>query len=189
MKNPKKPSHNGDAAGHAEFRRWVYSLTRSQLLNAMEFSVYVDSSSGVSHEYELFLEMITLQPPPFCPIHPRAVPYPVASGKAKTDGRNTAVKMLKSRIQQPRIFQFLATSNSANNNINNNNNNGRRRNGQRKRTAPVEQRFEVIARKFITSWGDALNIGCTQEQRMADEQIMRGTLVVHAAMDGCVLNE
>jgi Nucleotidyltransferase domain len=168
---------------HVEFRRWVYSLTHAQLLNAMEFSPYIDGPANTSHEYDLFIEMIRLQPPPLCPIHPRAVSYNVASAKGKTDGRNPALQVLRNRMQQPRLFQFFACDTNSNNGSLANGAAVRRRggtkqrNGKRMTPSTQEQRFEVVARKHVTEWGDVMGVGCTHEQQAADEKILAYTLV------------
>jgi Nucleotidyltransferase domain len=182
---------NGQDSEHLEFRRWVYSLTHSQLLNAMEFSPYIDGPANTSHEYDLFIEMIRLQPPPLCPIHPRAVPYNVASAKGKTDGRNPTLQVLRNRMQQPRLFQFFISETNSNNSympsLIPRASNGaaavrrrggtKQRNGKRVASFTQEQRFEVIARKHVTEWGDVMSVGCTDEQQAADEKILAYTLV------------
>eukprot|EP00957_Ditylum_brightwellii_P051283 3888349-Ditylum_brightwellii.AAC.1 len=38
--------------------------------------------------------------------------------------------------------------------------------------------YDVIAKKFITPWGEVLSIGPTHEQRLADERIVSGTRII-----------
>lgn len=171
---------------HEKFQNWVRSLDRSHLLRAMEFSFQTDdSSNSSSHEYDLLLEMIKLQPPPPTPIHPRAVWHKVSSAKGKTDGRNEAVRVLKSRIEKPRLFQLFPSSEAAASCCLPpalrgllGASNGRRKRGNKTTTsAPSPVKYEVTARQFTTPWGDALNIGCTHEQRQADDNLVLYTCV------------
>jgi len=127
---------NQEEKEHVAFRRWLRSLSRSQLLNAMEFSFILDEdspqsgvggstssvvgSSNSSHEYDLLVEMVKLQSPPPTPIHPRAVEYQPATGRGKTDGRHEGARILRNRTKRPRYFRFFQRQSYAGVNVGNN---------------------------------------------------------------------
>ena len=50
----------------------------------------------------------------------------------------------------------------------------------RKKLLPKKtKQYDVIAKKFISPWGDNLSIGVTEEQRLADSTIIDGTNIIN----------
>jgi len=153
-----------------EFRQWVQNLSHEDLLRAMEFVI-------VDEEYSLLKEMVKLQAPPPTPIHPGILGYRPASAAGATDGRNEEERVYKARFEKPRLFQLMETTGMPT---------SRPVNGRTRRRVvlPAKKRYEVIARKKVTPWGDVLSIGCTQEQSDADDVLLRGTRIHHAIEKG-----
>ena len=151
---------------HDAFRQWVQQLSYEDLLCAMEFEISEE-------EYPILTEMVKVQAPPPTPIHPGILGYRPASSVGATDGRNQEHQVIKARFEKPRLFQLIPTSPSIPFMMRN----GRSRR-QRRVTLPQQpQRFDVIARRKITPWGDVLSIGCTREQQNADTTLLRGTRI------------
>eukprot|EP00536_Pseudo-nitzschia_multiseries_P007612 jgi/Psemu1/196021/e_gw1.181.4.1 len=119
-------SDNGRAET-GSFNRWVMSLNREELLDAMAFTFQPNTnniSQGStttpnsvssyhkstcmevdSHEYELLLLMVQLQPPPPTPVHPRATGYKSMSQKgARLDYFYKEEEHL--RWTKPRLFRW-----------------------------------------------------------------------------------
>jgi hypothetical protein len=130
----------------------------------MEFDIPED-------EYQLLNEMVKLQSPPPTPIHPRVLDYRPATARGATDGRNEEERIYKSRFRKPRLFQLMEKSSTPVRN-------------HRLRKRSNSRRFHVIARKFVTPWGQVLSVGCTQEQRDADELLLKGTRIHNAIEKG-----
>ena len=149
----------------ADFRHWVHGLSHEYLLRAMEFEIDDD-------EYHILKEMVQLQAPPPTPIHPGILGYRPATAAGATDGRNEEERVFKARFQHPRLFQLMETNAMPN----------RLTKNRSRRLFMPTKRYEVIARKFITPWGQVLSLGCTQEQRDADEMVLKGTRV-HSAIE------
>lgn len=146
----------------SRFKSWVKSLGWEDLLSALEFELDVERN-----EDELLLRMVREQAPPTNPIHPCALPTRKCPRAVfDDDGRNGLYRKIKSRIHQPRLFQWTET--------------GRKqpqRNAKTKRDRKLLPVYDFIARKFIVN-GDRLSLGCTEEQRTADESLLLGTVVV-----------
>lgn len=123
-------------------------------------------------EYPILTDMVKFQAPPPTPIHPGILGYRPASSVGATDGRNQELQNVKARLEKPRLFQLIPASS----NIPFAARNARPRR-QRRITCPQPQRFDVIARRKITPWGDVLSIGCTREQQDADTSLLRGTRI------------
>ena len=155
------------------FRQWVDGLSHDDLLRCMEFEIMED-------EYQLLKEMVQLQAPPPTPIHPGILGYRPASAAGVTDGRNEEERIYKARFERPRMFQLMETSTTTTEAM------PRLQNGRSRRriAMPSKRRYDVIARKKVTPWGDVLSIGCTQEQRDADEMMLKGTRIHHGVEKG-----
>jgi hypothetical protein len=149
-----------------DFSKWVHGLSHDDLLCAMEFDIAED-------EYALWKEMIQLQAPPPTPIHPGILGYRAASVQGATDGRrNEEERVYKARFEKPRLFQLMETTTMPTTLSK------RAFRGQRRAIMPIT-RYNVIARRKITPWGQVLSIGCTQEQRDADDALLKGTRIHH----------
>jgi len=211
-------NRKNESGSNAGFRRWVVSLNREELLDAMAFTFKPDNNTpksstnaipigfsssldgssssiftgvGRSHEYELLLSMVQLQPPPPTPVHPRATGYKSRSQKgARLDYFYKEEEYL--RWTKPRLFQWTAqeihyqypslrgrfrNGNRNRRNNNNNNNNPGNANGK-------QSRFSVIARQKVAPWGDVYSLGCTQEQIDEDVKLIRGTRLGRHRKDG-----
>ena len=180
----------------ASMERWLRSLSEEQIVEAMSFS-FNNDSYGKCHEYDLLVQMLSFQSPPPTPIHPRAMGVKHASSVFATDGRNELQRVLRNRLVRPRLFQFIERQSNNTFDIDQSlaslppeiaymvrkeNNLGKRRNAAAKKE---NQYFDVIARKFITSWGQILSLGSTQEMRDADEQMLMSTYI----QSGCRLSD
>lgn len=143
-----------------QFQQWLQSLSRRELLQAMQFTFQGTPSS---HEYELLSEMVRLESPPPTPVHPRAMGYwPLMSQRgAQLDHPHGARVLLRTR---PQLFQWTERQSY-------------RARGARNQTCP---KFDVIARRKVAPWGEVYSIGSTEEQRYADRILVDGTWVVHS---------
>lgn len=172
----------------APMQKWLSSLSDDDLIQHMTFSFQTDKN-GISHEYELLVEMLRLQSPPPTPIHPRAIGFKLATGGFINDGRNEFERVTKNRFRRPRLFQLiekqqtdkfetshgisslppeiLALVKTQETVVH----------GSGKKVTSEWQNFDVIARKFEAPWGQVLSIGPTNTMRRADEQIMMCTFV------------
>ena len=174
-------------------REWIDSLPDDgvELLRCMEFDILCpdlagaycsgigggtaasspDRATGPGGDAgsDVLLQLLRSQAPPPTPIHPRAVSYKSASCAVwgATDGRDEEERVSRSRFRRPRLFQLVERTASGGA--------GGQRSGRRKR----QQRYDVIARKFITASGDVLSIGSTDQQRLADEWFIKETVVTH----------
>uniref|UniRef100_A0A6U6FJ05 Uncharacterized protein n=1 Tax=Odontella aurita TaxID=265563 RepID=A0A6U6FJ05_9STRA len=173
-----------------ELKKWIKTLSCDELVRAMQFAFHTDDSrsdndvGSSGEEYELVKRMVSTQPPPPTPIHPRAVPFKSASVHGTTDGRNEETRRWRCRFQNPRLFQFIerpnATSMSADSLpqsfYQNRRNVGKKKewkkSGKLRRQA---KRFDILARKFSLPWGDMLTMGTTREQQQSDELLLRST--------------
>jgi predicted house-cleaning noncanonical NTP pyrophosphatase (MazG superfamily) len=196
------------------FKQWVLSLNREELLDAMAFTFQPDSTnsksstttptysslhasahSGVkSHEYDLLLSMVQLQPPPPTPVHPRATGYKSRSQKgARLDFFFREEEHL--RWTKPRLFQWAEEENQSalfyknydlrakHRDSSRNHSRNRTNNNLGPKTAST-LRFNVIARQKIAPWGDVYSLGCTQEQCDADRRLIQGTRLGRHRIDG-----
>ena len=158
------------------FRQWVLSLSREELLDAMAFTFH-------GQEYDMLLDMVKLQPPPPIPVHPRAVGYKSRSQKgARLDYWYREEECL--RWRQPRLFQLerVQENDSFENDFG-----GRRNSSAQARLARLRRQkqmaqqqkqqryYQVIARKKIGPWGEHYSLGCTWQQQDADDKVIRGT--------------
>ena len=198
-------SENGkhESENFGGFRRWVTSLNREELLDAMAFSFQPDPMTRVpsletynsarlsSHEYDLLLSMVQLQPPPSTPVHPRATGYKSRSQKgARLDYFFKEEEHL--RWTKPRLFQWAEQSEQPSTSYNNfggrvNRSHSRFRNGtksSRNASAARKRRFNVIARQKVAPWGDVYSLGSTHEQYNADCKLIRGTCLGRLRRDG-----
>ena len=174
--NKMSKNNNHYNKEHTEFKRWVSSLDRTQLLNAMSFAFQEDGPSNnnihSSHEYELLLEMIRLQAPPSTPIHPQ-----VGGGR---DGRNETARILRDRTKRPRLFQFFERRSISFAGGSPPPGPGRRRNRDRNNGVSSAQRkrvFDVTATaKCVQPWGDAYNMEISQKILDQDEIILKYTV-------------
>ena len=174
-------------------REWIDSLPDDgvELLRCMEFDILCPDLAGTDGSgigggtaassldratvpggdagSDVLLQLLRSQAPPPTPIHPRAVSYKSASCAVwgATDGRDEEERVSRSRFRRPRLFQLVERTASGGA--------GGQRSGRRKR----QQRYDVIARKFITASGDVLSIGSTDQQRLADEWFIKETVVTH----------
>lgn len=151
------------------FRAWLHNLSHEDLLCAMEFDI-------PETEYSLIQEMVKLQAPPPTPIHPGILGYRPASVSGATDGRNEEERVYKARFETPRMFQLMETASVPSRMATLKNG----RSARRRTIMPSTKRYDVIARRKITSWGEVLSIGCTQEQRDADDELLKGTRIHHS---------
>ena len=175
-------------------KKWLQSLSEEQLIEAMSFP-FETNSSGKCHEYDLLVQMLYLQSTPPVPIHPRAMGVKLASSKFANDGRNEIQRVMKNRRERPRLFQFIEREHNDSSidssfaslppeiaaivRKESKTNSG----GIRKGAAKRERHFEVIARQFVTKWGDVLSVGPTNEMKDADELILMLTCI----QSGCRL--
>lgn len=172
----------------SSMKRWLQQLSEDELVEAMSFSFDPDGT-GKCHEYELLKQMVDLHSQPPTPIHPRAMGVKFASSGFANDGRDDFQRVMKNRFVRPRLFQFLERTSNNNFDMDNSlaslppeiaammrkeNNLGNRRNQIAKEQTMY---FDVLARKFQTSWGQILSLGSTKEMRDADWQILTSTQI------------
>ena len=149
----------------------------------------LDDDDGSS---DILLQLLQSQAPPPTPIHPRAVTYKSAScaiSRGATDGRDEEERVRRERFHRPRLFQLVERrgSSSSRGDASGLNGGGRgprtgsRRTGrvarQQQSTAACARRYDVVARKFVTAWGDVLSLGSTETQRVADDIILAGMVL------------
>ena len=142
-----------------KFQTWLFSLNRSELLNAIQFS-FKPSEGAQSHEYELLREMIELQTPTPTPVHPRALGYKLSSQFGPSlDYEHGASR---ARWTHPRLFQWTENRISR----------SRTRRGNQN-----SRRFHIIARNkvAVAPWGEVYSVGCTKIQQEEDRRIVQGT--------------
>jgi hypothetical protein len=170
-----------------EFQKWVHGLSWKQLLVSMEFAFSPDNTNNSSsQELELLKEMIHLQAPSPTPIHPRAVPFRPASAQTATDGRNDWARIRSDRFHRPRLFQWIPQNNTntpqlmlpSASGLNSSRRLSSSRSAAWKRQPPVAL-FHITARKFVGQDGTRYSLACTEEQRVHDEAVLRGTCLVH----------
>ena len=221
----KSDTRKHDCESFAGFKRWVISLNREELLDAMAFTFQPDSNSSKpsmattpiggsldsstataarvnSHEYELLLSMVQLQPSPPTPVHPRATGYKSRSQKgARLDYYFKEEEHL--RWTKPRLFQwaeqeeqhssrfYSSTSAYDSGRVNRSRNRHRHRTnntnhpgGAASSTASSKRRFHVIARQKVAPWGDVYSLGSTQNQYDADCTLIQGTRLGRHRRDG-----
>lgn len=197
----------------AGFKRWVVSLNREELLDAMAFTFQPDSNNSKSsmttpiegsvdssisarvnsHEYELLLSMVQLQPSPPTPVHPRATGYKSRSQKgARLDYYFKEEENL--RWTKPRLFQwaeqeeqssrFYSTYGGRANHRDRSRNRNRNRTNNPSAITASKRRFNVIARQKVAPWGDVYSLGCTQNQYDADCKLIQGTRLGRHRRDG-----
>ena len=142
-----------------DFRDWVLSLSKNELVEAMSFD-FMRSSDDSTHsvDYDILLEMVVEMSPPESPVHPRGMGVKKRMSKfgPQLDYEHGKEKL---RVSNPRIFQW-----------------SRRQSYQsRMRKGKPQPKFDVIARKKCSPW---LNLeDCTEEQREADNRIINGTWI------------
>jgi hypothetical protein len=158
------------------FKQWVFSLEKEELLDAMSFT-FQSIPGGGSHDYDLLLEMVRLQSPPPTPIHNKAMGYMPCSRKgARLDYALREEERL--RWTQPRLFRFYCDEQAT---IRRSNASTRR--GQLHLHNILEQqnqrwqRYRIRASKLVTisPWGEFYGVGSTIEQQQTDEEIILGT--------------
>lgn len=137
-----------------DFRKWVKSLSLSQLQSAIEFI-----------PDDVLKEVV--KPPPSTPIHPRGMGYrPWATVIGANDGRTNIAE--KRHLSEPRLFQVMKeTSNPVKG--------GKIISSRRGNNKKIS--WNVISRRFIAPDGKVLGLGCTREQRLADRTIIQGTSI------------
>lgn len=185
-----QPRGDCDEQELVELKRWIRSLSYDDLTRAMEFAFHSegncdgDGRGSSCEEYELVEQMISMQPPPPTPIHPRAVPYKPASAHGITDGRNEEKRRLRCRFETPRLFQFIERNSAPSfsesglpHSLHQRHQNGVKKRAQNKH-GKQRRHFDLLARKFSSPWGDTLTVGSTHEQRMADSLLLRSTHLV-----------
>jgi hypothetical protein len=163
-------------------RQWVRSLTKDEMLSAMEFALVEDDSGTSSHEYDILKEMLQLQSQPPTPIHPRALSFRPASQFGPSDGRDEVARVYQNRFRRPRLFQLLERGStgcgSARLMLR-----GRRQTCNSQQQTParstLHRRFDVVAKRFIAPWGQVLSVGCTAEQNEADDILLKASAICH----------
>ena len=167
---PRPSSHEREDDLLQLFRRWIHSLSVEELLKAMEFE-FIRGNDGRSDDYNLLKQMVETQAPPPTPIHARAMGFhPAFCSRITTisDGRDEERRILRERLQKPRLFKFIELVYNA----------GRstlQRKTARMRQTMKQKKYDVIARKFVTPSGEVLSLGCTSDQRESDEAIVLRT--------------
>ncbi|GAX24190.1 hypothetical protein FisN_4Lh279 [Fistulifera solaris] len=139
------------------FRAWLQSLSWEHLRDASSITYPRDPKTGKRHhELDLLQEMLDLQPPPPTPIHAKAIPYrPVAASYVCTDGRNQDELKFRGRFRGPSWFQWEQ----------------QQENGRNKRNGVT--RYHVYQKRFVQPDGAVYTLGCTEQQRRADEELLR----------------
>ena len=148
------------------FRSWLTSLTTQQLVHAMQCELSKDDG-GESHDFNLLKHLVDGQVPPPTPIHPKGMGYWPLASKAHmsgNDGRDEQARIYKDRFTRPRLFQLMTRRRPAT---------VRRKQYQQH----PRQRYDVICRRKVTADGEVLGLGCTTDQRSADELILKGALL------------
>jgi DNA polymerase sigma len=187
MRKKKLQSHSKEDDKMTPILKWLSSLSDNDLIEHMTFSFQIDKN-GISHEYNLLVEMLRLQSPPPTPIHPRGVGFKLATGGCANDGRNEMERVNNNRFRRPRLFQLIEKQQTDNFDTSHGisslppeilalaKKQRRVAKGGYKATSEW-QNFEVIARKFVAPWGQVLSLGPTNTMRKADEQIMMCTSI------------
>ena len=168
-----------------DFKRWVYSLDVEELLDSMAFMF--ESSPPPSHEYDLLSQMVKLQPPNPNPVHSKAVGYTSRASQRGVRLDYFYKEEERLRWRNPKLFQLTEQSPSMNiekgsrANIDRRARNHRKHNNNfirnKNNNATASRRFNVIARRKDTLWGDVYSIGCTQKQENADNTLLLGTFL------------
>ncbi|CAJ1931824.1 unnamed protein product [Cylindrotheca closterium] len=140
---------------HDLFRKWLSSLSKQELLHAMQ--IEFETSSDGCHEYDLLKEMIALQVPLETPVHPKALGYKPYTQLGPTLDYEHGKE--RSIWKKPRMFQWIPIP--QNNSI--------------KRKGRPQQRFDVIARSKVSPSGESWSLGTTREQREQDKSLLQGT--------------
>ncbi len=109
----------------SSMKEWLSSLSEEDLIRAMTFTFTFtrtctgnhnrDHKAGtlICHEYDLLVEMLSLQVPPPTPIHPRAMPMGMhkrergVTTTTTSDGKNEVRRIMKERFIRPRLFKFM----------------------------------------------------------------------------------
>lgn len=183
----KKDQSHSNQDKTSSILKWLSSLSDDDLIQHMTFSFQKDKN-GISHEYELLVEMLRLQSPPPTPIHPRALGFKLATGGFVNDGRNEIQRVHKNRFRRPRLFQLIEKQQTDDLETIHGISSlppeilalVKRQDNVVKDGAKLTtewKNFEVIARKFETPWGQVLSLGPTNIMRTADEQIMMCTCI------------
>lgn len=153
-----------------EFKVWIHSLSVEDLVKAMAFD-FIREDDGGAHEYDLLKQMVDSQAPPPTPIHGNALGFRQASSSGPTDGRDDERRIRRDRLERPRLFKLVEREGFGCGSMRMPRSFNRRKENQRK--------FDVIARKFITASGEVLSIGCTRDQREADQEILLRTHLLY----------
>jgi hypothetical protein len=164
------------------FRKWISALTTQELVHAMQCEFIKDDNDDnndgetTSHEFTLLQQLVDNQSPPPTPIHPKGMGYrPFATKIGANDGRDEEARVYKDRFTRPRLFQFMEQRPTTTISTN--------RRKQKRRY------YDVICRRKVTPCGDVLGLGCTQEQRTADESILKGTVLYRRDNSRCCFSE
>lgn len=150
------------------FQAWLQSLSWQRLREASTIAYPCDPQTHKNTELDLLHEMLDLQPPPPTPIHARAIPYrPVAARDLCTDGRNQDERNFRGRFQRPCWFQWVERE-------------SRRLTGKKR---SVVTQYDVFQKRFVQPDGAVYTLGCTQQQRDADEELLRLCVFVESVTE------
>lgn len=109
-----------------------------------------------------------------------------------SNGKSIEDERKRSRYLNPRLFQlipqidgisedlsFLSADPQLMEILNQQNSNKKKLKTGKRNTRNREQKYDVIAKKFLSPWGENLTVGCTAEQRLADEFIVNRTTIMY----------
>ena len=155
------------------------------------------SMSDEDESSEILMQILMQQAPLPTPIHRRAVPYESASCTifGASDGRDDVERVRRDRFRRPHLFQLVecmsggdgdtlaALDAKAGPSSSINIRPGRRKRKSQKRqqhfgnSGTRRRKFDIVAKKCVTTWGDILSLGQTDEQRFADGIILAGAVL------------
>ena len=185
-----------------DIQEWVHSLSKEELQSAMTFAFPMAAASqhkNRNHEFHLLQQMIQKQIPLPIPIFNRAIPIHPASTHGVTHVQQYEDILycnLQCRLRKPRLFQWIRmpfqTEYERTPTVPSSSFSYRRkyvlRHGynsnhkicNRQSHVAVEEEepmFDILTRQGIAPWGDLWNVGCTEQQRHADELLLVRTCI------------
>lgn len=175
--------------------------------STQRYSCPYNNDEEINLELRLLRDMLDLQSPPPTPIHPKAMGFKLASDTiSSTTGRfNEEERVKMNRFRKPRLFQFVEKSSVLDTGMGKWGKEGKhglatlppdivalvRCSEKVTTSSPILKRkrrmirgmeYDVLAKRFITPCGEILSLGCTQEQREADLEMMLGTRIHHGCL-------
>jgi len=187
--------YEGDQDEVDSMKSWLRSLSEEQMQEAMSFT-FNNDYTGRCHEYDLLMEMLSLQAPPSTPIHPRAMGVKRASNSGASDGRSNSQRIIRERFRRPRLFKLIERNGAGNGNLIDLDSKMamdhlppeiagmlRKETKRNKNLGATKKCYDIIARKFEMPNGEILSIGATKAMREADEFILQATYI----QSGCRL--